>query len=77
METKKEVLLSWIKSKGIVSSAEIYDWGAENYFISAGRCVRRMVNEGLLNKIEGENLFDLGIRASYGMNINIAYYEAL
>lgn len=47
-KSKKALLLEYIKSQGVVSSADIYKWGDDNFSHRAKRNARQLAKDGYI-----------------------------
>lgn len=50
-ETEKQKLLQWIKTKGIVNSVDLRDYGMKNFYLRADRQAREFAMNGYIRRI--------------------------
>lgn len=72
--TKKDLLLKWCKFKGVFSGVDIRKWGIDNYYISADRVIRKLAEEGSIQKINNFEAKLMGLIKD--RNAKIAWYKA-
>lgn len=66
---KRHMLLRWCRDMGVVSKAQVLQWGLQNYYVSADRVVRKLVEDKLLRRLPKEEAVLRGYKAK------MAYYE--
>lgn len=67
MINKKSELARFIRDRGIVSKAEVIQWGMDNFYISAERAVRLLVEAGFIRKLSEREceIMNLTAKMSY------------
>ncbi len=60
--TKKEQLLRFCRDREFVSKADIMKWGLDNFYISADRVVRTLVEEGKMKHLTKDECLFRGLK---------------
>lgn len=64
--TKEQQLMEWCQSKGYFSKAQIMQWGLDNFYIRADRTIRDFVQEGLVKKLDKDEVLFRGLSNKMG-----------
>lgn len=59
--SKKEQLYQWMKGRIVFYTHEVQQWGLENFYTSADRMKRILMEEGKVRKLNDDERKDLNI----------------